>query len=211
MYRRSLWCREMLVICSFIQFLTILQKKKTNKTNSKYIWPYCLFSAMSQSLALHELSKRPTVIHCRLVTNKNRWTNLFICIYISESNPLTCITLDSGGTQASPYSDFYEPNQQGVWSLNMSEKRLHMCCWWRNMVLTRSWTAAVMGPQRSSRCRKELELFFFKIWRWKKVNIYTAGLTPWPCTQLFSLRCLTAQHNLWHSSTYLVLYTMFRN
>lgn len=36
-------------------------------------------------------------------------------------------------------------------------------CW----VLTRSWTATVIGPQRSSRWRKELEPFFFKIWQEK--------------------------------------------
>lgn len=34
---------------------------------------------------------------------------------------------------------------------------------WLGMVLTLSWTATVIGPQRSSRWRKELEPFFFKI------------------------------------------------
>jgi len=34
----------------------------------------------------------------------------------------------------------------------------------RRVILTLSWTATVMGPQRSSLWRKELEPFFFKIW-----------------------------------------------
>lgn len=38
-----------------------------------------------------------------------------------------------------------------------------LCIGFRIMVLTLSWTATVMGPQRSSRWRKELEPFFFRI------------------------------------------------
>lgn len=47
-------------------------------------------------------------------------------------------------------------------------------------VLTRSWTATVIGPQRSSRWRKELEPFFFKIWHGKESLL---KMTAWWCAK----------------------------
>lgn len=47
--------------------------------------------------------------------------------------------------------------------------KISFACNWKNYVTERdhtlSWTATVVGPQRSSRWRKELEPFFFKIWK----------------------------------------------